>query len=506
MVHLLRRFQQPLLIMITIIVIISFVAFYNSSRITDRQGGEHVGSIYGIPVTIGQAQKIVRKFEVAGELQLGGLLQALAIRKDTAKENFLWNTFVLRHESEQLGIEPTEDEIVTAIQALPVFQTRGVYDSNIYNNFVFDALSKRGMSGADLEDIIRDDLRVKRIRALLESTAPPSESELRAAYEGIYQKVDASVIRLKIDDFLASVKVSDDDLKKLYEERKIGLKTDEMRKVKYVAFILPTTDKPLEGPARAEELQKLEKAAEDFTIAMTEKDAKFETAAAAAGVKVQETPVYSEAKPPADFEKAPEVADAAFKLSKNQPNSDALSTDRGYYVLQLEDIAPGRTLTFDEAKERLADELKHERAQEAMNLKAADIRNKIAADMKAGKSFADAGETAAGVKPEAFPAFSAEDIDMRKFADKPDGSSIMRAAKSLNEGETSMLIPTEKGGLIIHLDKREPIDEAKFKAEKPRVAEGVADIRAAVLFQEWLKLRRAAAKVITALTAGSARG
>jgi peptidyl-prolyl cis-trans isomerase D len=495
MVHLFRRFQQPLLIMITIIVIISFVALYNTSRFMDRQGGDHVGSIYGAPVTVTQAQKIVRKFEVADELHLKDLLQALAIRRENAKENFLWNTFVLRHESEQLGIEPTEDEVVTAIQALPVFQTRGAYDSNIYNNFVLDALSKRGMSGADLEDIVRDDLRVKRIRTLLESTAPPSESELRTAFEGMYQKVDASVIYLKIDDFLASVKVSDDDLKKLYEERKIGLKTDELRKVKYVAFILPTTDKPMEGPARVEALQKLEKDAEDFTIAMTEKDASFEAVAAKAGVKIQETPAYSQAKPPAEFEKEPDVASAAFRLSKNQPNSDALSTDRGYYVVQLEEITPGRPLTFEEAKDRLADELKHERAQEAMNLKAAEIRNKIAAEMKAGKSFAEAAQAAAGVKPEPFPAFSAEDIAMGKFADKPDGTAVMQAATTLNPGETSMLIPTEKGGVIIHLDKREPIDEAKFKAEKSRVAEGVADLRATVLFQEWLKLRRAAAHV-----------
>jgi parvulin-like peptidyl-prolyl isomerase len=495
MVHLFRRFQQPLMILITVIVIISFVALYNTSRFMDRQGGDRLGSIYGTPVTIAQAQKVIRKFDVAQDLRLVDLLRALAIRQENAKENFLWNTFVLKHESEQLGIDPTDSEVGDAIQAMPVFQTRGVYDSNIYNNFVLDALSKRGMSGVDLEDIVRDDLRVKKIRALLESTAPPSASELRTAFEGMYQKLDASVIYLKIEDFLASVKVSDEDLKKLYEERKIGLKTDETRRVKYVAFILPTTDKPLEGPARAEALQKLEKGAEDFTIAMTEKDAKFDDVAAKAEVKVQETPAYAQAKPPAEFEKEPDVAAVAFKLSKNQPNSDALSTDRGYYVVQLEEITPGRPLTLEEAKDRLTEELKHERAQEAMNLKAAEIRNKIVADVKAGKTFDEAAQAAAGVKPEPFPAFSAEDTAMGRFGDKPDGTAIMQAANNLNAGETSMLIPTEKGGVIIHLDKREPIDEAKFNAEKPRVVEGVSDIRATVLFQEWLKLRRAAANV-----------
>ena len=151
-------------------------------------------------------------------------------------------------------------------------------------------------------------------------------------------------------------------------------------------------------------------------------------------------------------------------------------------------------MTFEEAKDRLADELKHERAQEAMDLKAAEIRNKIAADLKAGKSFAEAAQAAAGQKPEDFPAFSAEDLQMRKFADKPDGAVIMHIADSLNIGETSALVPTEKGGVMVHLDKREPIDEAKFQLELPRVAEGVAEIRATVLFQEWLKLRRAAAQ------------
>jgi len=497
MVHLLRRFQQPLLIMITILVIISFVAFYNSARFMDRGSGDHVGSIYGMPVTVSQAQKIVRRFEVAEELRLNDLLQGLAITRNNAKDNFLWNTLVLWHESGVLGIEPTEDDIVSAIKDMPVFQTRGAYDSNVYNNYVLDALSRRGMSGGDLEDIIRDDLRVKKIRALLESTAPPSEAELREAFDGMYQKVDVSVIRLKIDDFLAAVKVTDDDVKKLYEERKKALNTDEARKVKYVAFILPTTDKPLAGPARAEALQNLQKAAEDFTIAMTEKDAKFDAIAAKAGVKVQEAPAYSRANPPAEFKEIPAVAAAAFTLSKIQPDSDALSTDRGYYVLQLEDIIPGRPLTFEEAKVDLADKLKHQRAQDAMNLKAAEIRDKIAAEVKAGKSFADAAQAASGGKPEAFPPFSAEDMQMGKFDEKPDAAAIMHAVASVDVGETSMLIPTGKGGVLIHLDQREPIDEVKFKAEKSGMVAEVGQIRATVLFQEWMKLRRAAAQLKT---------
>jgi hypothetical protein len=85
-------------------------------------------------------------------------------------------------------------------------------------------------------------------------------------------------------------------------------------------------------------------------------------------------------------------------------------------------------------------------------------------------------------------------MQMRKFADKPDSAVIMHIADSLKVGETSALVPTENGGVMVHLEKREPIDELKFLSELPHVAESVAEMRATVLFQEWLKLRRAAAQ------------
>ena len=122
---------------------------------------------------------------------------------------------------------------------------------------------------------------------------------------------------------------------------------------------------------------------------------------------------FSQSKPPEELSESSAwkfTAKVVFDtLKMDQPNSDALGSNRGYYVLQLESITPARPLTFEEAKASLTEELKNERAKEALNLKAADIHNKIAADVKAGKSFAEATQ-AAGVKAEPFPPYSPEDI------------------------------------------------------------------------------------------------
>jgi hypothetical protein len=221
---------------------------------------------------------------------------------------------------------------------------------------------------------VRDDLRLRKIKQVLGSTVAPSDVELRNAYSEAAQKTEAWVIRLKLDDFLATTQVPDEDLKKTYEERKAALKTDEMRKVKYVSFILPTTATPLQGKDRAEALAKFQKQAEEFAIAMTDKDAKFEDVAAKFGVKVEETPEFSRGAPPALLGESMEAAAATFKLTKEQPNADPIGTNRGYYVVQLSGITAPRPLTFDEAKTTLVDELKRDRAAEALNLKATEIR------------------------------------------------------------------------------------------------------------------------------------
>ena len=94
-------------------------------------------------------------------------------------------------------------------------------------------------------------------------------------------------------------------------------------------------------------------------------------------------------------------------------------------------------------------------------------------------------------KPEAFTPFNARGHPhASKFDEKTAGRGlvVMHTAESLNVGETSMLIPTGKGGVLVHLDQREPIDEAKFKAEKPHMVEQVAQICASgILFQEWIE-------------------
>lgn len=492
------------MIAVTLVTIVTFAGFYSHSDFLDRGNGSGAGTIYGHSVSLPQAQKGLRKSELClqlaqmemyqptGEHTMADLYQSLAINRMEAKENFLWNSIVLRHEAEQLGVSVGENEVFEAISTMPTFQTNGAYDSQKYAAFAQNVLPHMGFGPEDLSDLIADGLRLKKIKALLGSTVTPAESEIRDAFTRLNQKTEASVVRFKFDDFLASAQVSDEDLKKRFEESKATLNTDEMRKVKYVAFTLPPTEK-LEGPARAEALSKLQKQAEDFTVAMTDKDAKFDEVAAKAKTQVQETPEFAIGKPPAALDSSEEIASAVFKLNQQQPNSDVLETARGYYILQLTGITPPRPLTFDEAKGTIAETMKRERAQEALNLKATEVRNKIETEIKGGKTFAAAAE-AAGVKAEDFPAFSPKEPKR----EAPNASEIMQTAAELSEGQLSTAVPSSDGSVIVYVTKRLPIDESKLKTDRGQLAEALGNAQQAALFQQWLRLRRAAAQLQTA--------
>ena len=475
------------MIVVTCLTIIAFAVLYNTNSL-GKLGADRVAMVYDRSVSIAQYQSGLRKFELARDLEMRELLGSLGIpatSEEEFKRNYILGSLVLHHEAGRLGVTTTDEEVADAIKALTVFQTQGQFDSAKYNQIVQVALAPRGFSVDQLEEIVRDELTLKKIKALLGSTIAPAPSEVREAYVRDYQKTVASVVRLKMADFTAAATVSDDDLKKTFEERKAVFKAPEKRKLKYVALTLPETEKPPTGQERVDALKALSEKASDFSQAVLEAGAKFDETAAKLGLTVKESAEFSQTDSPAEFTAAGPVVDAAFKLTPEEPTSEVIGVEKGYFVVHLGAVIPARPLTFEEAKAKLAETLKQERATEALNLKGAEIRNQIEAAMKGGKSFADAA-VAAGAKAEPFPAFSRREP---KF-DQPDGQEVMIGSIELAPGQMTAFMPTANGGVLVQVDSREPIDDAKFSMEKALTAQNLVRGRRESLFTEWIKARR----------------
>ena len=133
------------------------------------------------------------------------------------EENYIWNSYVLRHEADELGIAAT-DEIVEAVQKIPALTTNGVYDSNKYNQFVERASRLARFTTDLLEGLVATRCGWRNQDASWRD-GQAAIGEIRAMYEQRNQKTDVSVIRLKLEDFKKGVKISDEDVQKRFEEK-----------------------------------------------------------------------------------------------------------------------------------------------------------------------------------------------------------------------------------------------------------------------------------------------
>ena len=497
MVSILRKHQQTLMIFITIIVIIAFVWLYDpTTRSPGRGPNDAVAQIYDRPVSVADFQRGARKLQICQELGLFELLTSLttdARNQNQQIANFVFNGLVIRHEAEALGLAPSDDEIVAAIKALPAFQTNASYDSAKYNTFV-QRLASFGFTAQQIEESVQDDLRLKKLKQLLGSTITAAPSEVRFAFERRNQKSELSYVTLSSEEIAKTIQVTDDELKKAFEERKDSLKTDELRKVRFVAFTLSEEQKKLEGKDKAAAMQTLVDRAEEFALAMTMPDASFEAVAQKFQVPLAESPEFAQKTPPKELGESPQVAAVAFtKLSLDQPNSDTIVTPNGYYVLQLTGITPARPLAFEEAKPKLLDQLKNERTEELLTLKATEVRTKIDAELKAGKTFAEAA-TAAGLQAQQMPPFSM--IEPGKL-DQPGAREMVFGSTQLEPGQLSEPVPFSGGRLIFRVEKRHPVDESVFEKEKPILVENLSRFRRESAFEVWLAERRKLANLQT---------
>jgi hypothetical protein len=251
----------------------------------------------------------------------------------------------------------------------------------------------------------------------------------------------------------------------------------------------------LSGKARIDVLQQLADRANDFTQALLEKGNDFQQAAAKFQAPVKETGEFTATASDSLLQADPQLAQVPFQLSAQEPNSDAIQTPDGFFILHLAGITPARPLTLDESKPKIVESLKQERLQQMLTSKAAEMKRQIEQKIKSGLPAAEAIQQA-GLKPELIPPFAFRENtppnpQPKKPANEPpDLPAIKEAVSELNPGDVTSFVPTADGGLIAVLQNRESIDEAQFTQRRGLLESRVRENMQRIVFYEWLRDRR----------------
>ncbi|MEW6196337.1 MAG: peptidylprolyl isomerase [Bacteroidota bacterium] len=225
-----------------------FVLFMviSDSRVLEFLGNrsQNVGSINGEDVTYQEYSNLVDRFREQQERSAG---QSLDESQMDYFRDQVWDALVIQklidRKVEEFGIQITDDEVNTAIMGPnpPAFlkqqftDSTGNFNRQLYDQALRDPRNKEIVLA--VEDQIKRQLIQEKLQNYLFASISVSEQEALDKFIQQNTKMKADYIMLdpnRVPD--ADVKVTDDDVKKYYDEHLEDYKIDPSRKLKYVLF------------------------------------------------------------------------------------------------------------------------------------------------------------------------------------------------------------------------------------------------------------------------------
>ncbi len=485
MITFFRKHSQTLMLFVAIVVTISFVFFYN--RCAPAPTSAHVAEIGGQTLTRDDFLRYLRLHALAEDLGLSELTSALAtgFTHDPA-QNFVFNLITLRRAADKLAIVPSAEELRQTQMELPVFQTEsGNFSPLKLAQFIEKSVSPRGFTERQIDDLLTDLIRFRALRRMINATAsvakPAAENSIRRRETLLH----ISTITFDLDTVRKDLKADEAELKKLFEQDKKNLVSDEKFKLKIATISLSPEQAKLTGRDRILALQALAEKTFELSEAALEKDADFETLAASRGFTLAQTGTFTFDTPDPAIQDIPDAFRSITALSLKSPISEVIQSENKFHLFKLVEHIPSRPLTFEEAKPRLEERLIERLARDKLLKQVAADRTKLEEIMKNGKNFEEATKELGFVAKTLAP-FKLAEPPM----DDPEIFNILEAAVQMPEGAISQFIPTQNGGLLVCVTKREPPSQEILKARLDEYRSRLQSGLQAAAFTEWLRLQR----------------
>lgn len=479
------------MLVVAVLTIIAFVVLFNMGSLETIGRADYV-KVYNRTVTLTALEREARLAALASDLGLGEYVSSLNVGQDPdSAQEFVFNVLVLRHESDQLGIRPTSEEIKTMISDLPVFQTDGRFDPQKYLEFSSQTLGRLGFTEAQIEEVVADAVRFDRVRQLIESPITVPESEVMATAR-IFQRASGHVVVFEQTAYLSNEPLTDEAIQAAYERLSPQLIAPESRAVRYVRFGLSESDASLEGADRIRALQAVADKAADFADQV--EAGSFDSALQQSGVEARTTLDFTAQGTVANVDGLPGsmaaladplsvLARPAFLATGEGAVTNIVQDGDSFIMAEVVRVTPARELSLDEARDQIVQGLRLEaargRMEEAAVVGLATLREALAA----GAPVAEAA-TAANLRVVPFSAAPMDNMAMmedRRYAD---------AATLLEPGELGEYIPTGGGGFAVLLETREALPEAELETRREELVMFLRSQRAGVLFYEWLVTAR----------------
>jgi peptidyl-prolyl cis-trans isomerase D len=398
---------------------------------------------------------------------------------------------------------PTAEQVAKAITTLRAFQNeQGQFDQARYTQFGDSLKTRNDLTGADVNRILRDDLRLEALGKLVGGPGYVLPHDIKQQLSLAESTWTVQVASLDYTGFNPAINPTEEMLKKYHEENAFRyevpvrprLSVVEFKGTEFIPPIAPTEaelrayydsdparfpvpagaakqdDQPALTPAapadnfpkvRAQVEASLKtavgargasKAANDLATAIFERKLAANSAALATFLAEQRRPAkpiapFTPDNPPADMAWLANYSDQISRLDEQRHFSDPLPTNDSFVLLLWNESLPGYKPLFAEVRERVQADYKESEKRKLFIARGQTLRTLLQA---AGTNFATAAAT--------------EKLDVKSFANftlrQPPQDipyAAFSALQTLEAGQVAeMIAEATKGYLVYAQEKKLP--------------------------------------------------
>jgi hypothetical protein len=430
---------------------------------------------------------------------------------------------VLLRKAKELGIRATDEDIVRQIRMQSAFlNEQKQFDPERYQRYTI-YLNNLGISEMQFEEIIRQQVVLSQLRGLIGTAVKVTPIELKLNYTPLHEQTTIDYVEFDKADYKEPIKITEDEAKASYEQKKDAFRKPAQVKVRYVYFTLVDARKSItisddeiteyyernkdkyldtdKNPKLLADIKdevkndlldlRAERLAGDratgFSVKLVHEPGTarpdFGKIAAEAGVTPKDTDLFSIRDTVPGVDAGPQFNQAAFSLSPEVPFSDPVRGEDGYYVLEYVASKPSEIPSFEEAKQQVIDRLEQQRAYEAVVKQGRELHDKVKQAVASGKSFT-AACTALRLKAKTSQPFTASD----EAPTLPAARTIQEIVLGMATNSVSEFIPTASGGLFFHLKDRQPPNPEVFEKDRQQVEARILERDRQALFNDWVNM------------------
>ena len=195
---------------------------------------------------------------------------------------------------------------------------------------------------------------------------------------------------------------------------------------------------------------------------------------------------FDEESGPTEFDGGPNFAKTAFKLTAEEPFAGPLPGSEAIYVIALNKRIPSEIPPLDQIRSQVEADAKYAQAARFARNFGSQFSSALTNGLAQGKTFAGIC-TDSKVKPEVIPPFSLNTRELPEVEGQITLNQFKQIVFDTPVGKSSGFVPTREGGLVVFVQQRLPVDDARMRADMPEFLKAVRQARQNEAINFWYR-------------------